>query len=873
MNAKGRTLRRRLLRATVAFVALLLIAAVAVPLLVPAERWKDLAFEQLRARTGLVGRAEKASVSLFPLGLRLSRLSLEDSVVRPQYDRLEIDIDAVVVRASLGSILRRAPEVAEIRLLAPSATVRLVEPSAAVTDSAPPPPMSLALALLSIDDGRLDLTDAEGGRTVLEGLRSRLRLDVRGDRAVGRIEGAFTALSLASADTSVPPVLVPATKWKAAVDASTDGARVALTELELEIDGAKAAGTLDYERRARPFVRTSLAGNADLRTLWTGPLAPQVGPALAASGFTARDLDLLSGTGRFTLSMEGELDEDPKVTLTLLRADGDVADLALRTFGREDLVRARADFALAGGRLSFTGGRSEGTMGMIEFVAEVDLRPQVPRLTSTLRTRVESGAARELAGTLWPRLSELGLVASGPDAVPPSEWPRVAGAADVRLELDLPLEPAAEGRRPDPDSSRWQVLAKSLRVEPVELTEALEFIDLEVDGNVVGARVRKGRVQGAGLDADLSLTLGGWPESNRIEGRVTGHAVDLDRLKAALAPAKETAWLDGVLVGVAHAASAAAAAPDSNLSAFVDWTAAAVRTTGYTLTEAKGRVELVERRLKILDTGASLGGGKVRAAGEVDWNVDPPHWKGDARAEKVGAGELVRPFAGLLADALSSTVSGDLSLDGPVSEVPAQVLASLSGQASVLGAAGHVLTEPLLGPRISTFLGEKAAQWRQLDFSDLTADLRIAGGRVHFEKFVLRGRTELLAKGSIGLDGSSDYRLDVKLPEGVVPQLGALAPVADLLRDPDGRFSFGVDVGGPAKSPRVEIDFAQLEARAKGAGKDRLREALDEQKDRLAPQKAAADSIAKSKTEELQERAKQGIGDLLKRRKGGGGAP
>ena len=156
-----------------------------------------------------------------------------------------------------------------------------------------------------------------------------------------------------------------------------------------------------------------------------------------------------------------------------------------------------------------------------------------------------------------------------------------------------------------------------------------------------------------------------------------------------------------------------------------------------------------------------------------------------------------------------------------------------------------------------------------------------------FEKLIIRGETNVNAGGWIGLDGQTNVRLDVRLPAGITPQLGALQPVADLLQDDQKRITFGVNVTGPGTAPKVQIDLAELQQRATERGRDAVRDeakdALGDLIDRnrgdiddaigdiLGGDKAGADSTVTDP--ELEDKVKEGVGGLLDRlkKKGGGG--
>ena len=76
-------MRRRSVRIVLGVVALLVVAAVVVPLVVPAEKWKQLAFEQLKQRLAAEGqvccwRGQAPSVAV---GLAVQRQRTAEPII------------------------------------------------------------------------------------------------------------------------------------------------------------------------------------------------------------------------------------------------------------------------------------------------------------------------------------------------------------------------------------------------------------------------------------------------------------------------------------------------------------------------------------------------------------------------------------------------------------------------------------------------------------------------------------------------------------------------------------------------------------------------------------------------------------------------
>ena len=93
---------------------------------------------------------------------------------------------------------------------------------------------------------------------------------------------------------------------------------------------------------------------------------------------------------------------------------------------------------------------------------------------------------------------------------------------------------------------------------------------------------------------------------------------------------------------------------------------------------------------------------------------------------------------------------------------------------------------------------------------------------------MLSGDTKVRAGGTVSLEGRCDYRLDIVLPASATPDVGSLQPVVEFLRDDDGTFPFAVRVTGPARKPKVQIDFDALQSRAEERGRKEIGDAVED---------------------------------------------
>lgn len=814
--------KKVVLRVGLGLIALLLIAIVVVPLVVPSEKWTQIAFDRLQSETGLLATAESSRLSIIPLGLRMNGLQVRDPENRPEYAGIELDLHEVTVTAQVGPLLSGRFEIDQVRLdrprvvLSPPAPAGDAPSEGAAGGGAPAEPaatLSIALAALQIHDGYLELNQPDGSRTVLHGLSNLTSLKIENDAGHATARGSLDSLVVAPAEGERQSIRQ--LNWDLAADFAADGGSGTAKIAQAGIPGVDLSGTAAWEAGEQTSIQADLEVAADLATLaddWYRPADIEWPEGLDPDQFGD-----FHGTFAGKVSFDGILDPEaaPEALASLVTVDGKISDLGGRILGRDDLATVAGDVRFANARLDLEPLRVVTPAG--DFEGRYSARP-----LSDDDARVEMagdvalGAATDLAAGLWPAL--LPLMEEG--VTPPAEWPSVRGDVSLQFSADVPADPEKQPR------VTWSANAREITARPVDIDADFVLRDVRLSGDLENVAFEEGTVTGPGLEIRPRLDIALSGGSTRVTGRVDATSIDLDELQAKLAPPVETA-MGNWFVGVAHAAEELWIPPEE-LSADVQLSAGEVRASGHRLESVSANATLLGQKVAVRDIRAGLGEGEIRGTADVDYVQDPPAWSTRIEATAVPATSLLMPDAPKLAGALDTSFSGEIEFDGKVLADPDAATKMLSGELSLGAAAGLLRTEPVLGSQISQFVGQYAPKWKQLAFQALEADLRVDQGQVHFDRFLVSGDTEVRVGGMVGLDGRCDYRLDVILPPSATPDVGALQPVVDYLRDDDGRFPFAVDVTGPAAKPKVQIDFDALRERAEEKGKDELQDAVDD---------------------------------------------
>jgi hypothetical protein len=216
--------------------------------------------------------------------------------------------------------------------------------------------------------------------------------------------------------------------------------------------------------------------------------------------------------------------------------------------------------------------------------------------------------------------------------------------------------------------------------------------------------------------------------------------------------------------------------------------------------------DLDARLLTVTSLTCQRAGGNLAAEGEIDFERDP-HGELDFQATVAGvpAVSLLQPWAPDLGRRLTGDLQGEISGTCNLKDQET-VLASLSLNGHLGCGAGELRAADWL-EEVLPYLGARR-DLVNISFHSLAHDFRVDEGKYHLEHLVIDGLdTHWTGSGWIGLDGTLDAGLKVKLPAGFTPDLGNWSFLAETLRDEDGRVNLGLKLSGKTAKPRVGVDF------------------------------------------------------------------
>jgi hypothetical protein len=821
-------MRRKLIRTLIIIGVLFALMALAVRIFISPEAVKQFLFAELEARTGIHAEAEDASIQFpWPVGLRLKGLRLSTPEDGANLGvRMEARVEEALATADLMSLFRKAPQVQEVRLQHPQLELWLLEgeeaqipPEETPDGSAVASPggeragIAVALSLLSIDDGNFVIHQLDGSTTTVEGVRQRVHFQIDEQKEFsGRLESSVSALRMEGGPREAPLQL-----GEMSAELLVSGTIEPLI-LEVQVpswagEGLRGEGRVFYElRENRAFVESELEWSADVEEVLRRvreSSAQQDPDPLAGYEIS---LESLAGSARFKGFLP-EDNQDPSAWLSLIELEGNAEGLRLGALGQTDLVRGRSGFRLEGESV---------VLEPLELHLEgLDAtgRIAVPALGTgsldgRLTLQVDSAALEKRARSLWPALPD----SVRENSTPPEEWPELAGAISGDLLLQLPM-PAPE--KLPPGALRVSLALEKLnltqrdRPAPIVLSQGAMQLDPE------RLTIDRLRVETEGLQGGVEGVLDGWPESMRFVGEGRFALLDLDLLSPPKGEVETSqAWWRPA---VAHAKPESKTfVPPENLEIHMGVQADRVLTRGYVIRDLKSQVDLSERLLQFRDIDGKMGTGRLVGTASVDWTEPEATWTTRIEAIEIPASEVLAPVAPRLGQALQTSLSGMLALNGDLLDDQAQLLRSLSGGGALKGTAGELLTTLLLGDGLNALPGQAAQKLSVINFKDFLTTLRFDAGRANFDETILRGPTQVTVEGWAGFDGQVDYALEVKLPPGDTLDLGSFTPLVEFLRTSDDRITIPLHVSGPGKKPKVSLELGAAEERAKDAAKGEI---------------------------------------------------
>ncbi|GAB4373224.1 MAG: hypothetical protein Kow00128_22620 [Deltaproteobacteria bacterium] len=234
-----------------------------------------------------------------------------------------------------------------------------------------------------------------------------------------------------------------------------------------------------------------------------------------------------------------------------------------------------------------------------------------------------------------------------------------------------------------------------------------------------------------------------------------------------------------------------------------------------------------ERKTLFLDAArAKMYGGEVSVTGTVGFGDPSPAFRAKFHLKNVEAGEILSRKT-----ALGKLVTGPVTLTGNLAGATgdfSEFARTASGGGSFRVRGGTIKGVDLLRSAVglaglSNLLpateSKGGGQEKQTPFKELSADFRIAGGKIESDALrIVSDRMGLDGEASLGFDRTIEFRGILRLPKALAGRAGGTT--GKFLTGADGGVEIPLVVSGPVTGPAIAIDAETL---SKGLAQGMLR--------------------------------------------------
>jgi hypothetical protein len=694
----------------------------------------------------------------FGFGVDITNLSFEKTL--PDSSTVSFASAGVTVRASLMSLIRRAPEItaADVR----KGTVAMRSPKKGIDlklrgleshFSMKPAGSEFAIkAKASVDSV---LVAPIGGPTAVAVAAITIEGDMTSDRELTKLKINDAKLGWEN--------LVQATIKGEITDLKTNP-RVALT-----IDAAEKPVAPIIER-ARAFKLEALSPAK--RDAAQAPKTP---------------LEITAGPAGFHASVEGLVKEPPSMNLSF---EVSVKNLAFKAGELGSVGKLDADVKGQGGALAWTGLFPSPT------------KPMTPAQIAA------AWKAVKLEGKIT--LSDASFALQAPAAAPASGQPDPSPAAPLRVSAIKAVAEIANGDVKSVSgefsigSSPYTFNASLLNIMPASAELA----------SIAQALAKKGPAEPV---ADLGPFLDKMVNVPAVTVELKGRSLDARPYEKPLFPKKESGAAPTTPAAV-PAGQPPSGGPgailflkNATFSAAID----SIITREAIITRLDARGTARDGRIKIDPVTFAYAGGMGKAVVTSDVRK-PAHieTKIDFSMDSIQAGQALSGVssAGSFVEGRFSVKSNAQLVTGP----NVDPLLALDAAGSAISTKGMLTLQSFLAP-LANIPGFDITPFNKFDYKGWTGSFTVKNGRFFTDDWKInssRGAWDI--KGSFGFDGTLDYAVRVVVPPAVQAQMQSLAnykQAFDLMRDASGNLTLQIHVTGTAKHPSATFDLTQAKAK------------------------------------------------------------
>lgn len=336
----------------------------------------------------------------------------------------------------------------------------------------------------------------------------------------------------------------------------------------------------------------------------------------------------------------------------------------------------------------------------------------------------------------------------------------------------------------------------------------------------------------AGSPLHLNLTADNlMGEIKRVRHTLTAETLDIDKILAALGAQETPAPPPGDTTGTPEEPGPF----DLPLDVKGDVRVAKAIYKGLSIDNFDLQYLLKDNVFTVNHIRGDIAGGTIAGKAEAKLDRKPLSYTADLSVQGTQAEYLLNA----LFPAAANTVYGTFFLNADLKGEGTgwgSISRSLTSNADVNVANGRLTGTGLAGG-LSGFLGTESLE--VLNFDSLKGNMNLKDGKFDLDSRLVSDDVRMSPVGTIGLDGSVNLSLDMRLSQNLASNIGGRDLVSALSRSSDGWALIPLKVGGTLWAPRFEVDASAVADQLKERGKEELQQQFqDRVLDRLTPRES-----------------------------------
>ncbi len=238
----------------------------------------------------------------------------------------------------------------------------------------------------------------------------------------------------------------------------------------------------------------------------------------------------------------------------------------------------------------------------------------------------------------------------------------------------------------------------------------------------------------------------------------------------------------------------------------------------------QARYRLENNLFQLEELTGQVAGGSFRKTASIDLGRPGFAYRAQLTTRGIQADPLLSAFAPKAAGTVFGLLNLDLDLAGEGTDLTV-LRKHLSGQGELLLQEGR-LTGSTLVKGLSDFLG--LPELSVMGFDQANGRFAINQGRLDLTSNLISQDLRLAPRGDVGLDGTLNLGLDLRLSPDLTEKLDSSGRFAQLLVDADGWGQVPLKIKGSVARPSFALDSAAIKGALKEKAEQKLQEILQE---------------------------------------------